>query len=61
MSFHVERLLRLIESVNSSFEEGVLHLVVLLLLHGDLLCRLVVSELACLAENGYIRRWVYFL
>mmetsp|Transcript_38027 Transcript_38027/g.46462 ORF Transcript_38027/g.46462 Transcript_38027/m.46462 type:complete len:415 (-) Transcript_38027:290-1534(-) len=61
MRLHVELLLRLVERVNASLEELVLHLVVLLLRVGNLLGGLVVAELASLGEHGDVSRRVHLL
>ena len=54
-------LLRLVQGIDTGLEEGVLDLIVLFLLHLDLLSRLVVSELASLAENCDVCWWVDLL
>ena len=52
VGFHVELLLGFVESVDSSFEELVLHFVILLFGDSNFLRRLVVPELACLCKHG---------
>ena len=53
--------MRLVESVDSILEEGMLHLVVFFLWHGNLLSWLVVAKVSSLLEHSHVCGWVDLL
>ena len=61
MGFHVEHFLWLVEGIDASFEEGVLHLVIFFLLHCNFLGWLVVSKLTRFSKHCDVGGWIDFL